>query len=362
MLPLIVLSFVGVAVTFLSPIFTTTTRWLVLTTVMAYVIGTGRMWKPLRTRFAIVTLVYGVWGAATVIWSESPLLSTLKSIAFLMVAPTCLIAGYNWSLRTPTENTLDFLMPLTVSALLAGILGRFSAHAYDYEGASSLYQGLVSGPNMFGSMLSMCSPYLLWKLFYKWENMRLRAFWLLLTLIGLYYLLAASSRGAMMIVIITVIGMCLSLGLRRRVQLIILSIAAAILLVLILPNQLEALQQKWIYKNSSHSQGIFYTRLDPWRVSWEKAQQGGWFGGGYGVSIGDKTGEFKFSLSAEKYGREKGNTQLAIIEETGVIGLVLYLVSLFFLFLRLVNAARRWQSDDVADHRSVGRHDRGFLF
>lgn len=342
MLPVIVLAFVGVPVTFLAPFFTTNTRWLVLIAVMLYVIATGRMWRPLRTRFAIVTILSCLWSITTVIWSEAPLLSALKSAAFMMVSLTCLVAGYNWSLRTPIEKILDFLMPLTIAALLAGVLGMFSTSSYDYAGDLELYQGLVGGSNMFGSMLAMCAPYLLWKVYHNWGRMKVRLVWLALCFVGLYYLMAASSRGAMMIVFITMAGMFLSLGLRRRVQIFIMSIGAIGIVVIAMPDTLEYLQQKFIYKNASHLQGVFYTRLDPWKISYDKAQQGGLFGGGYGVSIGDKTGEFKFSLTSVKYGREKGNSQLAIVEETGVIGLLLYGVSLFFLFLRLVNAARQW--------------------
>ena len=107
--------------------------------------------------------------------------------------------------------------------------------------------------------------------------------------------------------------------------------------------QFEQLQQKLIYKHATRTQGVFYTRQDVWNVTYEKAKEGGWFGGGYGISIGDKS-KFQFGLTAEKYGREKGNAQLAIIEETGIIGFVLYAASLFFLFARLINAVRRWPS------------------
>ena len=235
-------------------------------------------------------------------------------------------------------------MPLTVAALLAGVLGRFSTQAYDYAGSYALYQGLVGGPNMFGSMLAMCSPYLLWKVYHYWGSIRLRMVWLLLAFTGLYYLVAASSRSAMMAVIITTTGMFLSLGVRKRVQIFVLTVGALGVLVTTLPDQFEALQQKLIYKHATQAQGgVFYTRLDPWRISLQKATEGGWFGGGYGVSIGDKT-PFELSLTVHKYGREKGNSQLAIIEETGLVGLVLYLTSLIFLSLRLVKAVRRWPS------------------
>ena len=52
-------------------------------------------------------------------------------------------------------------------------------------------------------------------------------------------------------------------------------------------------------------------------------------GAGYGVSI-DAVNSGKQVLSASNYGREKGNTQLAVIEETGFIGISIYSLFLFY--------------------------------
>ena len=84
---------------------------------------------------------------------------------------------------------------------------------------------------------------------------------------------------------------------------------------------------------------MLYTREEVWSKSFEQAKKGGWFGGGYGVTIGDK--DFKGGLTAVGYGREKGNSQLAINEETGLIGLGIYLLSLFVLFKRLIGEQLR---------------------
>ena len=76
LLPLVVLGFVGVAVTFLTPVFTTTNRWALLGLLLLYLLANGRFWSPLRSGFGMLTLVYGAWSLATVLWSEVPLLSS----------------------------------------------------------------------------------------------------------------------------------------------------------------------------------------------------------------------------------------------------------------------------------------------
>ena len=50
---------------------------------------------------------------------------------------------------------------------------------------------------------------------------------------------------------------------------------------------------------------------------------------------------FQGGLAATGYGREKGNSQLGIMEETGVVGLCLYLASTFSLFALVWRAMKR---------------------
>jgi O-antigen ligase len=75
------------------------------------------------------------------------------------------------------------------------------------------------------------------------------------------------------------------------------------------------------------------------RQSYKAAVEGGLLGLGYGVSFG--AGKFAGGLTAVGYGREKGNTQLAIVEETGLVGLFLYALLVFSLFTNVLTAYRR---------------------
>jgi hypothetical protein len=82
-----------------------------------------------------------------------------------------------------------------------------------------------------------------------------------------------------------------------------------------------------------------HSREDVWRLSFDNAIKGGVFGAGFAVTIGDT--DFKLA-SQKRYGREKGNSQLAILEETGAIGLllssmviILFYIHSFFYYVRL---------------------------
>lgn len=105
---------------------------------------------------------------------------------------------------------------------------------------------------------------------------------------------------------------------------------AMFMIVLLNPMVIVALEQNIVThvlkradESSINTQQMLYTRNKVWQKSYQQAAKGGWMGGGFYVTIG----EDDFSLSHPKgYGREKGNSQLAIVEETGIIGLSLCLL------------------------------------
>lgn len=340
LLPLTVLGFVGVAVTFLTPVFNTTNRWLLLCLMLVYLLANGAIWRPLRSGFGVLTLVFAVWSVATVLWSEVVQLSLMKSVAFMLVAMTCMAGGQLWVRQHEHHQALDFLLPLMVTALLAGVLGRFSENAIDISGNIRMYQGLVQGTNMFGSMLAMCFPLLLWKCWLHWGQRGGRWLWLLLSLVALYYLLAASSRSAILITLITMSGLFMASSLSRRLQVCIVAIALFGNAFMIAPGQFEAARQQFIYKQATPEQGVLFSREGTWEISLEQALKGGWFGGGYGVTIGGAR-TFNGGFTAVGYGREKANSQLAIVEETGLVGFAVHLLSLLALFTRLFSRLRR---------------------
>ena len=136
----------------------------------------------------------------------------------------------------------------------------------------------------------------------------------------------------------------LVLPLRRRVILAITGIMIGLLAVFLSPGILETVEHRYILKGASKEAGVLMTREAVWEESYALALQGGWFGGGYGVTIGDTL--FEGGFSAVGYGREKGNSLFAVMEETGIVGLVIYLLLLAVLFKRLFRAFRTFLSPD----------------
>lgn len=332
LLPIYMLAFAGSAVSFLSPVFNTTSRWIVVACVATYFLLNGKLTRPLRTSFGLLTLIFALWALATSIWSEIPQLSYMKAFAFLLISFTGLASGQAWVRRNLQQDSLKYLGLLTVVTLLSGLLGQATGQG-DGSGPVTMYQGMTSNPNMFGSLLAMCSPFLAWHSVCNWGDKKKRALWLLLAGVGLYYLLASTSRASILIVLCTLLGLFLTLGKSSKIPVLVVVGALIMSVLLFAPQQVEQISSRFIYKGAAIEQGATYSRDEVWRESYELAVEGGWTGGGYGVTIGDS--QFHGGLSAVGYGREKGNSQFAIAEETGLIGLTIYFASLVFLFAHL---------------------------
>lgn len=336
LLPIYLLAFAGSAVTFLSPVFNATSRWIVLAIVLSYLYFNGKLTRPLRTDFGILTLAFALWALATGIWSEVPELSYLKAVAFLFISLGGIAIGHAWVGQHGIQDSLKYLGPLTVVTILAGLTGQVTGEGYYQIGSVEVYQGMVSNPNMFGSLLAMCSPFLAWQIYCNWENKRKRGLWLIFGGISSYYLLGSSSRASFLVVLCMLLGFFLSMRHSRRINILALAGVLIASILVLAPQGVEQILNKYIYKGQQAEAGVTYSRDEVWSESYELAVKGGVIGGGYGVTIGDNS--FQGGLTAIGYGREKGNSQFAIAEETGLVGLGIYLISLWFLFACLVQS------------------------
>lgn len=81
---------------------------------------------------------------------------------------------------------------------------------------------------------------------------------------------------------------------------------------------------------------IFGRRIILWEPFFQAAKLGGIIGLGYGISAPEiKTPELTGSHYEDgRYIREKGNSVLAVVEETGIIGLILFLLPIFFIVIK----------------------------
>lgn len=338
LLPLLVLAFVGGSVSFLDSVFNTATRWAVLVTVAAYLLMKGQLLAPFRTSIGVLALAFVSWALATTLWSQVPELSLLKALVFGIVVFCGIGLGQFWASKRSAVRSLEYLYPLMFVAVLAAVGGGMSSTSMVQSGDTVLYQGAVKGPNMFGMLLAMCAPLVVWQLYVHWPNRRRRWIGLAVAACIAYFLVASGARASMLAALCTVLGAVTAFGIRRRAQLLVVTAFICAATYLVAPAETEALVTRLVFKSSDEDLGVLHSREEPWIQTYEAAQQGGWFGIGFGVSAGETS--FTTGSTTVGYGREKGNSQLAIVEETGLVGLLIYVAFQCALFFRLISRLR----------------------
>ena len=143
-------------------------------------------------------------------------------------------------------------------------------------------------------------------------------------------------------IIVATIGIfwVLSLQLKKKLFVFLISGFLCILMGLFALPFLETI----IYKNAAH-EDLLQTRESVWEMSYAAAQKGGLIGVGYaGFADLEGTGLkgiYNSYIYNGKNGREKGNSQLAAVEETGLIGLSLHLIFLLVFFIPAIKFWRR---------------------
>ncbi len=358
-IPLSLLAFIGPGITFINGMFTTTTRWGILATLSFFLLTFRRRdgLAVLRHPLFCAVLVYAVWGLMTVAWSEVPQISLAKSLAFMWVSTTMLIAGYSWVMRHERAQTLDFLWLFAVFALTAAPTGQIEG---SLDMGEFIYAGSTSNPNLLGFILAAASVWLMWRAYLVHrQNCRRFALYAGLVAFDLVFLFLSHSRASLLIFVAVLLGLLMGLGkLQKWLPHILISAALFATAYNFLPTVQDYFTQYTLKSNLGllEEQGgnVWFSHEQTWQESYDLAMLGGTFGGGYGVTIGeDFQGEIGWTISSGKYGREQGNSQLAIAEQTGLIGLSLYFILITGIF-RTFASGLRVARIEVEDRMAIG--------
>ena len=306
-------------------------RWILLAVLMLALFLTPRFYSGLRNAFGVALIFYVCWCFLTILWSDELTLSLSKVIALAIVAPSFIGAGALVAKKQSLDKAFNFALLLSLLAVLACFGSADPALGPVDE---SLFSGRISSPNMFGILHAMAIPLALWRQHIHRKQILIRSVWLALIALHLTMIYYSGSRGALLVSLSTISFYVVALGVKWVLLAGTSGLVVSLAAMFFAPSVVEHLQERLIYKGASTDQGIFYSRDDPWRESLAAAHRGGWIGGGYGVSVG-ATG-FTGGLSTLGYGREKGNSQLAVMEETGIVGLIFYILLHLCLMLTLL--------------------------
>jgi O-antigen ligase len=340
---LAIVAFAALGVRYFGMVFTTSTRWAFLAFLIAVLIPGGQIFSGLKNGYGIILAGYFIWCLMTAVWSEVPTLSLLKSTALMLTALALLSGGTYWATRFP-DKTLAFLAPITGLALIAALGGSASQVV---NANYSVYSGLTNNSNFFGMLVAFSFPYVIYQVYQIIRAPRSRAKSILVAAacaILCFALWRSGSRASMLCVLLTIFVPVAAVSPNKKIVVILALVVGTLGATVVVP-QIEEKFVEHVVLKSNEEGDVFYSRYAPWKQSYAAALQGGYFGLGYGVSAGNT--DFTIGLTADTYGREKGNAQLAVWEETGLVGLALYSILLFAIFKELYRAFRAARDDDA---------------
>lgn len=316
-------------------------RWVWIISVFYYLMLRQLLINRLDPLFFFIIYSYFGWCFLSSFWSDILLLSLSKSILFALVATSGISLGLQWMRKFPLSDALNYLAPVAIISLLSGFWGFLTGTVIQLQPELFLFQGFISGSNMLGILLCIAFPYLLWKTYLNWTSFENRSFWLFFSFFCFFFLTLALSRSALLSTLATFLGFLFSLKASKKFWSLFCALLVLLTIFFINPLTIDHVIKKYVYKTTQENSALFYTREQNWADSYQAAKEGGWSGLGFGVSVGWKKFNWNNALTSVGYGREKGNSQLAIIEETGIIGFLLYLLLLSIIILKLILLHRR---------------------
>lgn len=329
--PIALIAFIGQGGGIVEQIINGNTRWIFFFVLFFYLLLNKKFLRGIQPLLLLVLISYLVWCILTTLWSQVPFLSFMKSTMFFLCTTTFLSGGYLWAMKYSYSRNLNCLCWIVMTGLLAGTFGRGSSNSIDIDQGLALYQGLTGSANMFGSLMAMSFPVLLWRLYQHWKAPKKRLAWGTLLALCISFLIVSFSRSALLAVLMTLFIFILHLDFRKKMKIFTLCALALLLSMSLMASSITSFMLAHVYKSTAHT-GLLDSRQSPWQISYEQAVKGGWTGGGFGATIGETQYTFSGLSAGYNYGREKANSQLAIIEETGIIGFCFYIALLFLFF------------------------------
>jgi O-antigen ligase len=255
-------------------------------------------------------------------------------------------------LRYSEKNIFDFLLPANIIVVVIcvfSILTNIPSDSWT-GGHGKGFMGFFGHQNLLASVLLFTLPAVLSKLQRPVNSnqspvnsnnsdtkslptinpLLLTSYFLLLSS-NLILLTLTYSRSALLSLILGVI-VFLILNKNWKVLTYSFIIAAILSIIIYLTPSLNQFTDKLIKKDFPE---FYSSRMWMWEPSYRAAMNGGLMGLGYGISDPDiKPGSPGDHYEGERFVREKGNSTLALIEEAGLIGLVLFLIPIFYVLIK----------------------------
>lgn len=297
--------------------------------------------SDVKLRTIIVAFSFPLYCLISSVWSVYPFITLVRSLYLILMYAGILSAVFILIKYYPNKG-IDYLLPANILVLIISFISLILIIPKNsWSGGNGLgFMGFAGHQNTLASALLFTLPGTLdWGLEQGAKNKEncknyyfiLTSIFLLLTSNLLFLLLTYSRASILSLAVGFITFMIITKS--RKILSVVFSLIAVTLVLYFTIQPINHTLNKWINKDGGN---ILDRRIILWEPSFEAAKLGGVFGLGYGVSAPDiKTPLLTGSHHEDgRYIREKGNSVLAIIEESGYIGLILFLLPAFYIALK----------------------------
>lgn len=280
---------------------------------------------------------FALWALLTAVWSYNPEVTLQRGLYLFFIITAGIFSGMLWQKKF---SDLNFFLPLNAIVIVFSLISLISG----YPSGNWLlidvlaFRGFMTHPNTLALLILFSFfpvLYLLFRSFRKKDggsktDYGILTFTLLIfvVMINLLLLAVTFSRAAILAVIVFINLVMFTYHLKY----LLLSYSVLFFLVLLslflLPDIPKYIYKQYIVKGTD---SILSTRSKLIDDSYFAAKNGGIKGLGYGVS--DSTIKNPVYTKPGTGVREKGNSFLALIEETGWIGLILFVFPVIYTII-----------------------------
>lgn len=320
-------------------------RWVVLFAAFGRMLWDGAFGGRSTPRLAYVLLLFFVAVLPLSVFASTfPLVSALKLTTFTL-GTVVMAAGFHRT-RHLADYWLSWVFTLGVFILLASLplYGLPAGYATNSVG----FQGILIHPQTFGPVLAPITALLIGLYFFRQRTSKVIFLCVGLGMVGMYFSLSRTSLLALMLAgVLTAIlgfgfkpdtwGVDLSRALGQPAVVIggILVLALGALQWTAIQSDLESFLTK-----DSGSASLVQALEESRGYRMSRSMQNFWENPLTGIGFGAPSDPLRFARQLERgpYGIplsasvEKGFMPTAVLEETGIVGAILTLLLLFFLF------------------------------
>ncbi|MHB8338757.1 MAG: O-antigen ligase family protein [Ignavibacteriaceae bacterium] len=321
--------------------------YYILPVLLAYFILLGSKEIQLNKHLRIIVLLlllFSVWCLITSLWSSYPLITITRSLYFALISIGSVIGSHLY-LKTKNGLGLNFLLPLNIFIVLLSLISLiFKIPGDAWSGGNGMgFMGFASHQNTLGALILFTIPASMLEVIKEFKNKAVvnadykvhskfkiqnSKFLLLLLIFNFSFLILTHSRASILSFLLMT-GIILYNLINLKFFLILTSVFCLLTSAIYFFPATHKAAHELFFKNETFFGDHRYFMYED---SFKAALNGGLIGLGYGISDPNIHNNANGShYENGRYIREKGNSTLAIVEETGIVGLILFLLPIGYV-------------------------------